>query len=491
MKDLILRAKAMVLEQSLEQVETVVDSVKNRRQEVFQLSDLLGQTLQLSSVDARDAIDRSLSLLRRNAAVEETRQQLEEADKAIGNIQETLTKAVKIVTEMQTRSVQIKEDLDKTLRMALGRQARRSSTKLDEIHHKLNAAHEAERKGDTSTANDLLQKAWMQYSDEVYKDCQYVFEEYVDFLGGLALRDAFVDLGICQIADELIIKWEKDVEAPWNSLTIPAHKETLEMSIARIIRLGFPEWTIWALPLTARGFGDVVIGQSDDLKGYITTQISNDQSRSHLHNFLADAFATYAMGPAYVYAAILLRFDPFLAYTDNDGEPASAKRAYVMFTMLRQMNEAARKKSPIDPYGSIIEGIEEEWNAALIQVKASGTLQDTDKEQLKRWVTYLFKYLEDKTYVLYSHESWLQIQDLSSKLWQNNIEAINLNLVNLRDILNAAWSCRIDQKGDMNNIAMATKELCERIYARNRERINEISYTGARLDSRSSMRWRG
>lgn len=77
---------------------------------------------------------------------------------------------------------------------------------------------------------------------------------------------------------------------------------------------------------------------------------------------------------------------------------------------------------------------------------------------------------------------------MSSKLLQNDIEAIYLDQIELRDVLNAAWSCRVDQKGDMNDIAMVAKKLCERIYAKNckRERGHEI-YSVDKLDSRSSM----
>lgn len=410
MNDLILRTKVEILEQNLAEILKFVEVVKDRQRELIQLSGLLGQSIP-SAEAVLYAIDPPKSLLKRSGQVE-GELQLEEVKKKIVTIRDMLEQAMKIVTDIQTRYVEINEDLDQTLRKELGIQARVSSSILDEIHRKRKAAQEAESKGDTSTVEDLLQKSWKLYADKVYKSSQRIFEEYVDFLGGLALRDEFVDLGICQIADELIVKWGKAAVTAWGSLTIPARKETLEASIARIIRLGFPEWTIWALPLTARGFGDVVIKQSEELKQYIEDHAAGDRARAHLHNFFADAFATYAMGPAYVYAAILLRFDPLSAYIDKHDEPAGARRAYVMLTMLKQMKKAALEKRVPDPYSDIINKVEEEWNAALLQAKASGALQAADEEQLEQWVTYLFNYLKVYTYddMLFSHKLWLRFR---------------------------------------------------------------------------------
>jgi len=493
--DLILRTKVEMLEQNLAQVKQFVDDVKNRQHELSRISDLLGQDIP-SQVDAVfEAIDQSRSVLRRSNQTEAT-QQLIVAEENIDAIQGILKQAMEILMNLQARYVEIDEALDVTLRKELGVKAKSTSSKLGEIHR---IRKEAESKNDQSEANDLLQKSWKLYNNQIIQDSQRIFEEYVDFLGGLTLRDAFVDLGICQIADDLIAKWGKDAVIAWGSLTIPAHRETREVSVARIIRLGFPEWTIWALPLTAHSFGDVVIEERDELKQYIIDHAADEKARVHLHNFLADAFATYALGPAYVYAAILLRFDPRSAYDDKHDEPPGARRAYVMFTMLEQMKEAALETAIVDPYSDIIKKVREEWEAALLQVKAPGSLLATEEEQLKQWVTYFFKYLPNNTYdeVLYSCESWLRIEDLSKELLQDDIEAIDLDKYELRDVLNAAWACRVNQKDDTDAIAKVAGKLCKRIYARNREREREQkrktrkTNRGDGLGSRSSSQGRG
>jgi hypothetical protein len=490
--DLILRTKVEILQQNLAQVKQFVDDVKNRQRGLSRLSDLLGQDIPSQVDTAFEAIDQSKSVLRRSNQ-REAIQQLEVAEEKIDTIQVMLKQAMEILMDLQARYVEIDEALDDTLRRELGIKAKSTSSKLVEIHR---IRKEAESKNDQSEANDLLQKSWKLYNDQIIQDSQLIFEEYVDFLGGLTLRDAFVDLGICQIADDLIAKWEKDAVTAWGSLTIPAHRETMEVSAARIIRLGFPEWTIWGLPLTARGFGDVVIAEREELKQYIIDHSADEKARIHLHNFLADAFATYAMGPAYVYAAILLRFDPRSAYDDKRDEPPGAKRAYVMFTMLEQMKEAALETAFVDPYSDIIKKVREEWEAALLQVKASGSLPATEEEQLKQWVTYFFKYLKSNTYdeALYSRELWSRIEDLSKELLRDDIDAIDLDKYELRDVLNAAWACRVNQKDDTAAIAKAAGKLCERIYARNRELELEKkrkTNRGGGLDSRSSRQGRG
>ena len=187
-------------------------------------------------------------------------------------------------------------------------------------------------------------------------------------------------------------------------MTISCLERTItEMSRSNRYRLGFPEWTIWTLPLTARGFGYVVLRQHQyDLEKYIKDEISNGAAKAHMQDYLADAFATYAMGPAYACAATLWRFNPFPASVAKDDQLDNAKRAHVVFTMLKRMN----RKTKFGVYTLIIKQLEDEWNEALKQARSSTTLQNSDKEQLESLVHYLWNYLEKETLVLYPNNSW-------------------------------------------------------------------------------------
>src|SRR6185503_8084314 len=99
-----------------------------------------------------------------------------------------------------------------------------------------------------------------------YEESQEVFCECLEYIGGLALRDRGFDQRICDIGDHLIVSCAKDWNnLKWQSLTILAAQERLGQTMARIIRLRFPEWTIWTLPFTAREFAHVAFHANENL----------------------------------------------------------------------------------------------------------------------------------------------------------------------------------------------------------------------------------
>src|ERR1051325_10903955 len=130
--------------------------------------------------------------------------------------------------------------------------------------------------------NGVIEKAWKEYAEIIAQQNRlFKFSEYVDVLGGLALRDAGLDEGVCLIADELMQSCGQIGKTNWNALTIPANQETV--TLARSIRMGFPEWTLWAVPLTAHALGQVMIlggkrdltlsGERNIWENYIFTQV--------------------------------------------------------------------------------------------------------------------------------------------------------------------------------------------------------------------------
>src|SRR5262249_16861778 len=161
--------------------------------------------------------------------------------------------------------------------------------------------------------------------------------------------------------------------------------DTFTKTRVRIIRLRFPEWRIWDLPLAAHELGHVVIGENLEseekpenadqriltpfiqrqraslvrqdpgfkqmsMKRRSGVQQAAQWAESRIHEFLADAFATYTMGPAYACSAILLRLHPLI--DAKDGRPSDAQRAHVILSMLKWMNDKAPITDP--PYISII-----------------------------------------------------------------------------------------------------------------------------------------
>ena len=83
-------------------------------------------------------------------------------------------------------------------------------------------------------------------SGDPLKELKSVWEEGLDLISGLCLRHEGLDGGLCRIADYIIaqVSWIgiKAISVPGRGG--PGH-------LTSIVHLRFPEWTIWALPLTA------------------------------------------------------------------------------------------------------------------------------------------------------------------------------------------------------------------------------------------------
>jgi uncharacterized protein YoxC len=512
MGDLILKTRLQDLEKNLHQVQNVLDAVQKRRQVVDDLLKLLarqatalggaddivnqviGRVRQLGEVFYKvpDIVKFSEDLLRQGDKEQpQPAGPLRQIQQEIDAVRQLMYDARKMLTSMQDRFDEINDDkLKDALTGTLTLNAKNWVDDLDVIKTELAAA-------ERSNAADLAAariSAWKNCIGPDFESKRDVFAEYVDFLGGLALRDTGYDESICRLADELISSCSEflvrapmpgdttvPVARPWQSLTIPASQEAMKMTLAQLIRIGFPEWTFWIIPLTAHALGHVLVSQNTDLSDYITAHAADERSRRNLQILVADTFATFTMGPAYACASVLLRLNPFQASSDHDDHPADAKRAYVIFQMLRRMNKAEEEQ----PYIEIIKTLETEWVEALWQVCAEGQpaqnappLTDElapqppadklDQDTLARlddYVDYLAGYLNKNAVTIrYSADSWSNMtQALGELLKNSSLMAGDLNVVKgtekLRDVLNAAWAYRVEQHIDVEDLRKAAVRL--------------------------------
>jgi len=122
----------------------------------------------------------------------------------------------------------------------------------------------------------------------------------------------------------------------------------------QIIRLRFPFCGIWDLPVAAHEFGHFVAGQLNLTRmggaHYLAVQEyksgfmqQNSEIREEwgfwLEEYFADVFATFALGPAYGFTCLLLRFDPASAYQQLDNNhPVYARRVHVILQTLLRMD---------------------------------------------------------------------------------------------------------------------------------------------------------
>ncbi len=459
MRDRILRTRLYAMNKNLVQVRSVLDAVRNWRQQMEGLMGLLGDPEE-GAAEALGKASADMGHLERKPGIDKDlvarmKKELESAKKRVDD-------AIEILGSIERRALNIQEDgdLGKTLRLQIGLKAEGWIKTLEELDRGLSNG---------GASDDQMKAAWRKYSREVYEESVPVFAEYVDFLGGLALRDTGFDEGICQIADDLVRRCEMVPEIPaWESMTIPAHKEAVSDTLARIIRLGFPEWTIWALPLTSREFGYVVASKNVDLRNYVEKEAAVGQSEYMTH-CMADAFGAYAMGPSYAFAAILLRLDPRSTPGGHGQKPSDLERAHVVLTMLRQMDKSSEGR----PYKVIYQQLSAEWEAALEQVDTSGALDSATRQQLEDWVEHMRNFLARKAEVAYLEGNWRRIQEWTEHMKPETVKDITLQgTEDLRDVLNVAWLSRFESPfAKIETLAEAARKLWERIeQSRNRKR---------------------
>jgi hypothetical protein len=284
----------------------------------------------------------------------------------------------------------------------------------------------------------------------------------------------------------------------WRSqfLAVPALDEALSESFARTVRLRFPEWTIWTLPLLAYDFALVAIERQESLKRYPFSELVEAQTRRlvgqdaellerqkgvspdlsrklergvakwwrhRVRVLLADAFAVYTMGPAYACAAIHLRFDPSAAYA---GSPSYDERARVVIDSLRQID----RQPPGNPqHADFIEALEKEWKSAVEVAEPPDPWDAARERDLHEEVLPAFG---DELAVSvpgaarFSKAKWadaaawqMRLLDLFQR--RRPLELSFTGKDKLRDVLNAVWLARIDNPAITTELTRRAPELCE------------------------------
>jgi hypothetical protein len=361
-------------------------------------------------------------------------------------------------------------------------------TLIKEIDRQKRALEEIAREVTQSSVNDpaALTAAWTRYA-KAFRESQGILRECLEIIGTLAIRNNDLDKRILHVADELIrecLVLSTGEERYY--LLVHGMEETVTKAKSRIIRLRFPEWTIWDLPLAAHELGHVIVSdtlarekQDDDDRrilepfvkklrdslvglhpewneqiqdGGIKAQEAERWAEDRVHDFLADAFATYTMGPAYACAAILLRLNPSLAA--SCGRPSDAQRAHVILSMLEWASESL---PVINPYRQVVDDLRRYWDDTLSRVNPHGKLSPAYEGWLKELSEAFGKETGPNSFMtsaLYPAKGvragwhraqvwatqWLEEQEQSSE----KLTVPELSGENMRDVLNATWLCRLN-----------------------------------------------
>lgn len=467
MADLILKTRLDVLRSNLQRVteieSTESGSVENLRAELQRLLHLpTGEemTQRLSTIYM--LVAEGIKALRYTHDEKTAISRLQSIEDELEAINEYLGHAQEAADLIQSRALVLRGEGGSpwnALQEGLVDNAVKQIDELSQIEDDLlRQAARAAQQGDAATAMKLQKTAWEQYSGTVFRETNKVFCEYLDFLSGLALRDTGLDQGMCRIADRLLRDGGRlPGNFTWDSLTIPAQREALQDTLAKIVRLGFPEWTIWALPLAVHEFGHVAV-TIDRIKNVVVQGASDEEDRHRVRVCLADAFATHMMGPAYACAVILLRLDPCRAFTTEDHR-LTEKRARVVLAMLKHMNRLAEATEE-GAYDAMHDRLESEWNDALLQVGQGDSLTLQEEEEVKSWVELISDTMGPSRAL--SPKLWPRVEELAELLDPAQVENVKVSYNDeLRIVLNAAWKRRMDENdlSRVNEVAEAAVKL--------------------------------
>jgi len=136
--------------------------------------------------------------------------------------------------------------------------------------------------------------------------------EHIESVAGFVLRDEGYDDKLSKHADEIIrLCAGKKAGPAKETLNVLGGDQTVRRDLSQTVYFRFPAWSVWGLPLTAHDFweasgrgGPTIRRQLKDIH-----QAATVWEEPLVQDCLADAFATYVIGPAYAFARVVLRLN--------------------------------------------------------------------------------------------------------------------------------------------------------------------------------------
>jgi hypothetical protein len=360
-----------------------------------------------------------------------------------------------------------------------------------------------------------LKKAWNDYLD-IKQVVERICSQCLVYMGGIAIRTWSLEEQICDLAESLVNQFV-NLGASWTSVTIVGEEGLFDRvaQATQIIRLRFPEWDIWSLPFTAYEFGRWMAGEEheyieglrkfyNDEKGRIIRLITTgddaaliaaedvteqeikdlapefdelrkdyqngkksaeevgrivDQHVEYLKELFVDAFATYFLGPAYLYARACLRLNPIDALQDRPKEPSLARRMGLMLGLLSEMGNPGKKGDAYETgrYKAVDGRLKDLWEKAIEVFHPGYKAEFHFGHPYDRWSKVLYDMLK-AAYAEngFTDKDWQSAEKLSKRFLEDNADATDAS-ASLPIILNAAWQYRVlnsDRIGEVEKQAL-------------------------------------
>jgi hypothetical protein len=300
---------------------------------------------------------------------------------------------------------------------------------------------------DGLTAGGPLEQGWRDLH-EIRAESAPMFAECLALVEGGLVRGIGLDRGLCRVADTLLEELARLSERPWTRFTVLDEGEYFH-DLAEVIRLRFPDVSVWSLPVAAHEFGHYVGGTFEDspdvaLSGwFLRSRAAGEQAHAHLHEQFADCFATYALGPAYACMCVLQRFDPRSADVGGELHPDAMSRVALCLDALKRMNGDAGMM--VSPFSRIIRGLGDAWDEmVLTSTGRHPDLSDAARTRLEAVGEQHWDLLEHAVPQV-RYRGWLRAYQVAETLidQHRNGAPLNADTDDIRDALNAAWATRI------------------------------------------------
>ncbi|MHA7288784.1 hypothetical protein ACX80V_03930 [Arthrobacter sp. MDT3-24] len=464
--DAVLRVRLETIRTNLEQVEKAKDFVAGRRSDIHRLA-MLFEDDEGFRANIRDVIKTRLDTALSNAKTIKP-----QGDMQAGNLKQV----VDSVKEARAQLDLIEQQTGSTAKIAQVMDTRWSfaADPFDRhVHQSFHDEADALIKMIDGIDHTVPGEAWETYRNLIRDQSDALFSEYVEFLGGLALRDtglggllpsplqegedegdeAEYNRDVCVMADELIrqIYYLRNNDL-WHSMAVPGRAGATIRSVSRMIRLGFPDWTVWAVPLAAYQFGLVVVDENDLVAKYDGPPPG--VSAGDLRIVLADAFATFTAGPAYALASIFTKLEPVPVSIGNLPDSLSdSERVRMILSTLAFMDEG-------DILEDFIGTLRLQWAASIQHNGVGVDPQPASDERVTAWSDYMNKFLgSNGGEIRFDAHRWRGAMGWPSL---TDRETSDLALSELppeqrtvRDVLNAAWYQRFTSQVSSRDLAIA------------------------------------
>ena len=148
------------------------------------------------------------------------------------------------------------------------------------------------------------------------------------------------------LVDELVARTPI---AGWDAFTVLGVAESFRY-VSRLIQLRFPRPAVWDVPSVAHELGHYLArtlaefrnGRMQNLVDELHANLGGtDTTRRYwVEELFADAFASYALGPAYGFTCLTFGFDPLLANAATGTHPPSSARVNLVTDVLRLLDDS-------------------------------------------------------------------------------------------------------------------------------------------------------